>query len=128
MHGCHQYPRAGIVMNGSRRRGPRSHRPCAHCARTDTDSISNCGGLDSRVRGWGHLTLVVSSFLGAGTCRRRAAVLESLGSLTDPQPAGKCVCSRNGPGVQGETETERNHWKTENARKEKGALAGAATQ
>jgi hypothetical protein len=36
------------------------------------------GGLDSRGRSWGHLTVAVSSLLGAGMClRRRAGFLES---------------------------------------------------
>ncbi|HXQ27331.1 MAG TPA: hypothetical protein VN822_13055 [Candidatus Acidoferrales bacterium] len=35
------------------------------------------GGLDSRGRSWGHLTLVVCSLLGAGMCLRRAGFLES---------------------------------------------------
>jgi len=35
------------------------------------------GGLDSRGRSAGHLTVAVSSLLGAGTCLRRAGFLES---------------------------------------------------
>lgn len=35
------------------------------------------GGLDSRGRSWGHLTLVVSSLLRAGMCLRRGGFLES---------------------------------------------------
>jgi hypothetical protein len=35
------------------------------------------GGLDSRGRSWGHLTLVVGSLLGGGVCLRRAGFLES---------------------------------------------------
>jgi hypothetical protein len=35
------------------------------------------GGLDSRGRSWGHLTLVVPSLLGAGIHLRRAGFLES---------------------------------------------------
>jgi len=38
------------------------------------------GGLDSRGRSRGHLTVAVSSLLGAGTCLRRAGFLESLES------------------------------------------------
>jgi len=35
------------------------------------------GGLDSRGRSWGHLTVAVSSFFGAVTCLRRAGFLDS---------------------------------------------------
>jgi len=56
------------------------------------------GGLDSRGRGAGHLTVAVSSWLGAGMCLRRAGFLtssESKNLLVDSRTGWK-VCLLQG--------------------------------
>jgi len=58
------------------------------------------GGLDSRGRSWGHLTLAVSSLLRAGTCLRRAGFLDSSESkhmLVDSNTGWKVRLLEGGP-------------------------------
>ena len=67
------------------------------------------GGLDSRGRSSGHLTVAVSSLLGAGMCLRRSGFLESPESkylLIDSRTGWKVRLLEGGPGVRGEYETE----------------------
>ena len=59
------------------------------------------GGIDSRGRSSGHLTVAVSSLLGAGTCLRRAGFFESLESkyvLIDSRTGWKVRLLEGRPG------------------------------
>jgi hypothetical protein len=81
--------------------GDSSHRDRLHTSlRHSRIQYQIVGGLDSRGRSAGHLTVAVSSLPGAGTCLRRAGFLESPESkfvLVDSITGWKVRLLKRGP-------------------------------